>query len=90
MELIDKAIQSSEEVRARLTQKAFMDADFRGKLLSDPKGAIAQEFGVEVPDNVNIEVHECDMNTIHLALPPKAELNEEQLEMVAAGLCCCC
>lgn len=90
MELIDKAMQSSEEMRTRLTQKAFMDADFRGKLLSDPKGAIAQEFGVEVPDNVNIEVHECDMNTIHLALPPKAELNEEQLEMVAAGLSCCC
>lgn len=90
MELIDKAMQSSEEVRVRLTQKAFMDADFRSKLLSDPKGAIAQEFGVEVPDNVNIEVHECDMNTIHLALPPKAELNEEQLEMVAAGLTCCC
>ena len=90
MQLVDKAIQSSEEMRSRLTQKAFMDADFRDKLLSDPKGAISQEFGVEVPDNVNIQVHECDLNTIHLALPPKAELNEEQLEMVAAGLSCCC
>ena len=88
--LMDKAIQSGDEMRARLTEKAFTDADFRQKLVSDPKGTIAAEFGVEVPDNINVEVHECDMNTLHLALPPKAELDEEQLEMVAAGLSCCC
>jgi hypothetical protein len=38
---------------------------------------------------MNIEVHESDMQTVHLALPPDPNLTEEQLEAISAGLCCC-
>ena len=83
------AMQSAEEMRRQLTEKAVADAAFRAQLVSDPKGAIHQEFGIQVPDNVRIQVHESDMQTIHLALPPGPDLDEEQLEAIAAGLCCC-
>ena len=83
------AMQSAEEMRRQLTEKAVVDAAFRAQLVSDPKGAIHQEFGIQVPDNVRIQVHESDMQTIHLALPPGPDLDEEQLEAIAAGLCCC-
>ena len=80
---------TANEMRDRLLDKATVDPDFRTTLLSDPKSAIAQELGVEIPDGLSVIVHENDANTVHLALPA-TELSEEQLEAVAAGRCCCC
>ena len=82
-------MQSAEETLSLLTQKAVEDAEFRAQLVSDPKGVLNQEFGITVPDNIEIKVHESDMQTIHLALPPMPLLNEEQLEAISAGWCCC-
>ena len=50
---------------------------------------MTQEFGITVPDNIEIVVHESDMRTVYLALPPDPVLDEEQLEAISAGLCCC-
>ena len=85
------AMQSAEEMRARLTEKAVADADFRRHLVADPKAVVQQEFGIEFPDSIDIQVHDYDPRVIHLALPPSSdfELNEEQLEAIAAGLSCC-
>ena len=77
------------ELGARLTERASVDADFRSRLLSDPKAAVQEELGVEVPDEVAIQVHENDMQTVHVALPA-TDLAEEQLEAISAGRCCCC
>ncbi len=82
-------MKSAEEMRTHLTEKAFEDAGFRAQLVADPKGILNKEFGITVPDNINVVVHESDMQTVHLALPPSSALNEEQLEAIAAGLCCC-
>ncbi len=86
---VETAAQRAEEMRRHLTEKACEDSEFRQRLVSDPKGAIADEFGIEVPEGFEIKVHESDMRTLHLALPAGSELNEEQLETIAAGLCCC-
>ena len=67
----------------------MVDSVFRAQLLADPKTAINQEFGITVPDNIEIKVHKSDMTTVHLALPPDEVLDEEQLQAVSAGLCCC-
>ena len=82
-------MQSAEEMRRHLTEKAMENLEFRQHLVSDPKAAIQQEFGVTIPDNIEIKVHESDMQTVHLALPPNPVLDEEQLEAISAGLCCC-
>lgn len=82
-------MKSAEEIRVHLTEKAVEDSEFRSRLVSDPKGVMHEEFGITVPDNIEIQVHESDMQTVHLALPPQAQLNEEQLEAISAGLCCC-
>lgn len=83
------AFQSAEEMRRQLTEKAAEDPAFRAQLVADPKSVLYQEFGVSVPDNIDIQVHESDMRTVHLALPPSPVLDEEQLQAVSAGLCCC-
>ena len=53
-----------------------------------PGDAISQELGVDLPEGVEIVVHESNANTLHLALPV-TEIGEEQLEAIAAGRCCC-
>ncbi|MCY3770244.1 MAG: NHLP leader peptide family RiPP precursor [Gammaproteobacteria bacterium] len=82
-------IQSAEQMQSQLINKSVQDADFRNRLISDPKSTIGQEFGIDIPDNMEIQVHESDLQTVHIALPPQPELTEEQLEAVSAGLCCC-
>ena len=83
---VQTALQTAEEMRAQLTEKAVVDADFRQLLISDPKAAIKQEFGIDVPESINIVVLESDMHTLYMALPAGPDLDEEQLEAIAAGL----
>ena len=88
--LPESVVQSAEDMRKALTSKAIEDENFRQMLVGDPKGAIRQEFGIDVPDYMNIVVHQSTTQEIHLALPATGgELNEEQLEAISAGLSCC-
>lgn len=80
---------SAEEMRRQLTEKACVDSDFRRQLLVNPRDVIQQEFGIYVPDHIEVRVHESDLHTLHLALPPGPLLDEEQLEAISGGLCCC-
>ncbi len=82
-------MNSAIELSSRLMERAGVDENFRSKLLADPRAAIYDELGLEVPEDVTINVHENDPQTVHLALPA-TELAEEQLEAIAAGRCCCC
>ena len=85
----ETAMQRAEDMRRHLTDKASEDMEFRSFLTSDPKAAFEQEFGISVPDDLNIEVHESNPETLHLALPTSPQLTEKQLEQIAGGLCCC-
>ncbi|WP_419939676.1 NHLP leader peptide family RiPP precursor [Candidatus Palauibacter sp.] len=91
--MVQSAIQTSNEMQRQLIARAGEDADFRAQLVADPKATVKQEFGIDVPDYINIQVHESDWNVLHLGLPPgpdlEQELDEERLEAIAAGLCCC-
>ncbi len=82
-------IKSAEEMQSHLVEKAGQDAEFRSQLLSDPKSVFTQEFGIEIPDSINVHVHQNDLQHVHISLPPQSEMTEEQLEAVSAGLCCC-
>ncbi len=89
--MVESAIQRSNEWQRQLVARASEDDAFRAQLVADPNSAIKQEFGVEVPNNITVQVHENDGSVLHLALPPSpnVELDEERLEAIAAGLCCC-
>ena len=69
----------------KIVGKATEDADFRARLLGDPKGAIGQELGVSIPASMSIEVHEDSGTTAHLVLPPDSRLSEADLRMATGG-----
>ena len=70
---------------AKVADKAATDADFRARLVSDPKGAIRQELGITIPETLTIEVHEESAETAHLVLPPDGTLSEGDLQQISGG-----
>ena len=80
------------EVERRLVQKSLQDEEFRQKLLDDPKGAVEQELGTRLPEEVRVVTVEESADTIYLVLPSASavgegggSLSDEALEAVSGG-----
>ncbi len=82
-------MRSGDQMLQHLVEKSALDEEFRHQLLADPKAAISAELDITIPESMTIQVHQSDMQTVHLALPPDPHITEEQLEAISAGLCCC-
>lgn len=82
-------MRSGDQMLQQIVEKSAVDEQFRQALLANPKATISNELGITIPDSMTIKVHESDMQTVHLALPPDPNITEEQLEAISAGLCCC-
>ena len=78
-------METPNEMRAKVVDKAATDSDFRVRLLSDPKAALTQELSITIPDSLTVEVHEESAETAHLVLPPDSKLSEGDLRAVAGG-----
>ena len=79
-----EAVKTVEEIREEIIRKASENEAFRAELLADPKAAIERELGVAIPEGFQIGVHEDNIMSINLVLPP-AELSEADLSAVVAG-----
>jgi len=80
------------EMERRLIEKSVEDDAFRQRLIEDPKGAVEDELGTRLPEEVRVVAVEETQDTIYLVLPstPMAgaedvELSDQQLESVAGG-----
>ena len=80
------------EMERRIVQRSIEDDAFRQRLIEDPKGAVEQEIGMRLPEEVRVVAVEETADTIYLVLPgtPMAggggvELSDQELESVAGG-----
>jgi hypothetical protein len=80
------------EMERRLVEKSLEDDAFRQRLMEDPKGAVEQELGTRLPEEVRIVAVEESADTIYLVLPgipmegrEGVELSDRELESVAGG-----
>ena len=78
-------MKSVDEMRRMLAEKATEDEEFRAQLLTSPREVIAKEFDVEVPEGIEVHVHEDGPEAAHLVLPPGPRMDESQLTRVAGG-----
>lgn len=81
---------SRYDFKIDLITRAWKNETFRQELLHNPKTAIEKEFGLSLPNDLNVEVPQEDANTIYITLPvapnlSDMELSEEELETVAGG-----
>ena len=90
--MTEAAGSARAEMESRIIQRSLEDDAFRQQLLADPKGAVEQELGTQLPDEVRVVTVEETADTIYLVLPgtPMAdaggvELSDQELESVAGG-----
>ena len=80
------------DVERRLIEKSLEDDTFRRRLMEDPKGAVEEELGMGLPEEVRVVAVEETQDTIYLVLPATpmagregAELSDRELESVAGA-----
>jgi hypothetical protein len=82
---------SRAEWERRLINRSMEDEDFRQRLLADPKAAVEQELGRQLPESIEVRAVEESADTIYLVLPSASaageggELSDQELEAVAGG-----
>jgi hypothetical protein len=76
-----------EEFKKEIVKKAREDKDFKKALMENPVEAIAQ-VGVQVPEEVEVQVVEESARVVYLVLPVNPDqLTDQQLDAVAGGTC---
>ena len=74
---------------AELFAACWKDEALKARFMSDPKAVLA-EHGIDVPDDINVNVVENSDNTVHITMPAApagaAALSDEELHAAAGGL----
>ena len=82
------AASSRRDLEAKIVARAWADEGFRERLKTDPRGAVAEETGIEVPDAIQIEVLEETAEKAYLVIPVnRLEISEEELDAASGGYC---
>ena len=78
------------EMNDHLARFCSESADYKAKLISNPKDIISRQFAIDMPANVTVKVLEDNADTVHVVLPhvveSGAELSDSDLEAVAGGM----
>lgn len=61
--------KSRKKFEELLITKAFQDTSFRRQLIENPKMAIAENFGVQLPVDIEIRVMQEDEKVLYVVLP---------------------
>ena len=90
--MTEAAGSARAEMERRIVQRSIEDDAFRQRLIEDPKGAVEQELGTQLPEEVRVVTVEESADTIYLVLPSTSmagaaggELSDRELESVAGG-----
>jgi hypothetical protein len=86
----DARDKTRRELLAAVLERSASDAEFRAGLLSDPKRAIADAFGVQIPDSFRLRFIEKGPDLDSLVVLPNvrdanAELDVSALDAVSGG-----
>lgn len=58
---------------------------FRDTLLADPRAVLSEVIGFDIPDTVQVVLHEESLTHIHLTIPASENLSDTDLELVAGA-----
>ncbi len=81
--------RTPESWAALVAERCYKDAAFREAFLADPKGAVEKLIGESLPADAEVVACRNDEKRWHIPVPTlegAAELSEEELEDVSAGI----
>ena len=79
------AVPTRSEVEAVIAERIAADPAFRDTLLADPRAVLSEVVGFDIPDTVQIDLHEESLTQIHLTIPSSEALSDADLELVAGA-----
>lgn len=82
------AVRKANPMAAKVYEKAWKDAAFKTRLMTQPRQAFQEATGVNPPAGMNLVSHEDTAQTLNVVIPfmPKdGELSDVDLENVAGG-----
>jgi len=71
-------------LKDQIIQKAWEDAEFKKQLIANPKEAVKEAFGIEVPDTIEVEVVEESADKHYLVIPPNPTKAKEEISAQGA------
>jgi hypothetical protein len=74
-----------EQMLAAIRERVTQDPEFRAQLMAQPRAALSEMLGMQIPDAVTIAVYEESPTDIHLVIPADSSLTEGDLDLVAGG-----
>lgn len=82
--------QARQTLEAQVLERASTDLQFREQLKHDPRETVSRALGVQVPQDITVQVLEETQSKVYLVLPPTPAqrghtLSDEELETVAGG-----
>jgi len=79
------AVPTRSEVEAIIAERIAADPAFRDALLADPRAVLSAVVGFDIPESVQVELHEESLTQIHLTIPATETLSDADLELVAGA-----
>ncbi len=82
--------QTRRDIEAQIIAKAWKDEAYKQKLLSNPKAVLEQEFNIQFPAEIKVEVKEENRTSLYFILPIRPEIagqeiSDKQLAAIAGG-----
>jgi hypothetical protein len=79
------AVPTRSEVEAVIAERIAADPGFREMLLADPRAVLTDIIGFDIPESVQVVLHEESLTQIHLTIPASDDLSDADLDLVAGG-----
>lgn len=73
------------DLSIRVAERAASDPAFRAYVITDPRAAISSVLGVDIPEGVDITVHESTPTHVHVALPAYLPAADGDLGSISGG-----
>jgi hypothetical protein len=69
-----------------IIKRSWKDEKFKEALIKDPKGTLKSEYGIVIPEGIQLDVVEDTREKTTLILPAPMELSDEDMEAVVGGV----
>ena len=85
-----KKSQTRQDIESNIIVKAWKNESYKQELLANPKTIFQQEFGVNFPEELTVQVKEESPTCFYFVLPisppiKDSEISEEELNSIAGG-----